>query len=391
MRKICACLLALAVLLSLAPVALAAGDGHDYDRALAAREGVNTRVMDELLALHGVRELAEDFYTGDFAVLLNDGRVVYTGRIGTDELDWTRILPQWREMETIFTTEHDYTLCYGIDRQGVLHVAAPEGFFQGIEGWRDVAQLSDGLFSGCWAVTKDGRLLCSKTDPETNPLLARAAGLIDQDWTDLVQVEYRGGGSPANGQDLYGVRRDGTLLYFGNPYPEDWDAPAEISGSVLSLPGEQVERVWPYSFYLLILRRDGSLRVLETGESYLGDQPPYWMENWKDVAEIVSVDDDLTLALCRDGTVLFRAAPEKAEAYRGMQAWSKVLQLRYGYDHVAALCADGTVLAAGENDWGQCEVSGWRDVVKLYTGYRWTIGLTRDGEVLIAGLYEPYD
>lgn len=390
MKRICACLLALALLLTLAPGALAAGDGRDYDRALAAREGVSTRVMDALLALHGVRELAEDFYTGDFAVLLNDGRVVYTGRIGTDETDWERSLPEWQEIETIFTTEHDYTLCYGIDRQGVLHVAAPEGFFEGIEGWRDVVQLSDGLFSGCWAVTGDGRLLCSKTDPESNPLLARAAGLIDQDWTDLVQVEYDGVGSPAYGQNLYGVKGDGTLLYFGNPYPENPGAPAAISGKVLSLPGEQVERVWPCAFFLLILRRDGSLRVLETGEPDPDRHPPYWMENWKNVAEIVSMDDDLSLALCRDGTVLFRAAPGIAETYRDMHSWSGVSQLLYGYDHVAALCADGTVLAAGENDWGQCEVSGWRDVVRLYAGYRWTIGLTRDGEVLIAGLYEPY-
>ena len=33
-----------------------------------------------------------------------------------------------------------------------------------------------------------------------------------------------------------------------------------------------------------------------------------------------------------------------------------------GYDYIVGLRADGTVVAAGKNDNGQCDVSGWTNI-----------------------------
>ncbi len=59
--------------------------------------------------------------------------------------------------------------------------------------------------------------------------------------------------------------------------------------------------------------------------------------------------------------------------------------LELGPDCIFGLRADGTVLSAGSNHYGQCEVSHWRDIVKLYTTSYHTIGLRADGTVAVAG------
>lgn len=46
---------------------------------------------------------------------------------------------------------------------------------------------------------------------------------------------------------------------------------------------------------------------------------------------------------------------------------------------------DGTVVATGNNDAGQCQVQDWKNVVAVAAGYIHTFGLCRDGTVLIAG------
>lgn len=56
-----------------------------------------------------------------------------------------------------------------------------------------------------------------------------------------------------------------------------------------------------------------------------------------------------------------------------------------GHEHLLALKNDGTVLAAGSNSDGQCNVSGWRDIKEVAAGYTFSAGLKRDGTVVIAG------
>lgn len=59
--------------------------------------------------------------------------------------------------------------------------------------------------------------------------------------------------------------------------------------------------------------------------------------------------------------------------------------LAVGYEHTAAKKADGTVVAAGDNTYGQTEVSGWSDVVYVDAGAYHTVALRSDGTVVAAG------
>ena len=62
--------------------------------------------------------------------------------------------------------------------------------------------------------------------------------------------------------------------------------------------------------------------------------------------------------------------------------------LAAGGAHTVGCKADGTVVAVGSNEDGQCDVSGWRDVVAVSAGYRHTVGLKADGTVVAMGWNE---
>ena len=56
-----------------------------------------------------------------------------------------------------------------------------------------------------------------------------------------------------------------------------------------------------------------------------------------------------------------------------------------GWSHTVGVKADGTAVAVGENDDGQCNVSNWRDIVAVCSGGCHTVGLKADGTVTAAG------
>jgi hypothetical protein len=53
-----------------------------------------------------------------------------------------------------------------------------------------------------------------------------------------------------------------------------------------------------------------------------------------------------------------------------------------GYLHTLGLKADGTVLAEGGNNYGQCEVGGWNNTIQVAAGYGHTVGVRSDGTVV---------
>ena len=56
-----------------------------------------------------------------------------------------------------------------------------------------------------------------------------------------------------------------------------------------------------------------------------------------------------------------------------------------GSRHSVGLRADGTVVATGSSEAGQCEVSRWRNIVAIAAGTAHTVGLRRDGTVVATG------
>lgn len=68
-----------------------------------------------------------------------------------------------------------------------------------------------------------------------------------------------------------------------------------------------------------------------------------------------------------------------------VDAWENVKSLALGKSHTVGLLKDGTVVATGRNNAGQCDVEAWTDVVSIVAGSACTLGLTSNGDLLIAG------
>ena len=62
-----------------------------------------------------------------------------------------------------------------------------------------------------------------------------------------------------------------------------------------------------------------------------------------------------------------------------------------GSYHTVGLKADGTVVAVGYNDNGQCDVDGWTDIVAVSAGDVHTVGLKADGTVVATEYIGDYD
>lgn len=76
---------------------------------------------------------------------------------------------------------------------------------------------------------------------------------------------------------------------------------------------------------------------------------------------------------------------------RSMELWNSIAvrdSLSTGRFHTVGLKIDGTTLAVGFNQYGQCDVSGWTDIIAVSAGGCFTVGLRPDGTVVSTGANE---
>jgi len=95
-----------------------------------------------------------------------------------------------------------------------------------------------------------------------------------------------------------------------------------------------------------------------------------------------------TVLLKSDGTVV--AVGENDEGQCNVEAWSDIVAVSAGWNHTIGLKSDGTVVAVGGNYNGQCNVEAWSDIVAVSAGASYTMGLKSDGTVVAVGDFE-YD
>ena len=100
----------------------------------------------------------------------------------------------------------------------------------------------------------------------------------------------------------------------------------------------------------------------------------------------IAAGDDHTVGLKVDGTVV--AAGYNRYGRCDVRDWTDIVSIAAGDVHTVGLKADGTVVAAGWNDVGQCNVSDWTDIVSIAAGISHTVGLKADGTVVATGKNE---
>lgn len=118
----------------------------------------------------------------------------------------------------------------------------------------------------------------------------------------------------------------------------------------------------------------------------------------EDPDRIVSVDVSFShiVAVYADGTVdaVYLDDCFYLNNRSELLQWRDIVAVSAGNQHTVGLKSDGTVVAAGENFDGECDVSDWTDIVQVAAGFCFTAGLKKDGTVVYAGnppTSESYD
>ena len=92
---------------------------------------------------------------------------------------------------------------------------------------------------------------------------------------------------------------------------------------------------------------------------------------------------DFLAAVQADGTV--KAAGNNEHDQCNTSSWQDVIAVAAGHSHTLGLKSDGTVYATGDNSNGQCNVQDWTDIVMIAAGASKSISLKSDGTVVYTG------
>jgi uncharacterized repeat protein (TIGR02543 family) len=90
-----------------------------------------------------------------------------------------------------------------------------------------------------------------------------------------------------------------------------------------------------------------------------------------------------TVGLTSDGTVVAVGYNNRGQCNVG--GWTDITQVTAGWEHTVGLRSDGTAVAVGSNQHGQCNVGGWTDIIQVFAGGGHTVGLKADGTVVAVG------
>ena len=90
-----------------------------------------------------------------------------------------------------------------------------------------------------------------------------------------------------------------------------------------------------------------------------------------------------TVGIRPDGTVIATGNNEDGQC--DVDGWTDITDVAAGFSHTVGLEEDGTVVATGENNEGQCNVFGWTGITQIAAGHAHTVGLKEDGTVVAVG------
>jgi len=201
------------------------------------------------------------------------------------------------------------------------------------------------------------------------------------EWNDLIFMD-------SNFSCVIGLRKNGTVMYLGNVAEE-------------CLQWKGLKAVAAGAGHVVGLQKNGTVVAVGPngcGQCEVGD--------WEDIVGITA-GYYFTAGLRRDGTVVITPLmPDAAiigtvmsqagyDALRTelqkTEQWTDVVAISADMYHIAGLKKDGSVVAAGANNAGQCNVEGWKNVVSIYVGNNMTVGVCADGSVLVAGEQKLFD
>ena len=135
----------------------------------------------------------------------------------------------------------------------------------------------------------------------------------------------------------------------------------------------------------VVLRKDGTVDFVCADAGYASEYSD--MLEWTDIVVIDGLGVTGCIAgLKSDGTVMVsHHGIGNMVNYRETEEWSGIIAVSMGFDSLLGLKRDGTVVAAGNLDAEQKNISEWTDIVAIAAGQDVHVGLKADGSIVVAG------
>lgn len=173
---------------------------------------------------------------------------------------------------------------------------------------------------------------------------------------------------------------------------------AIFNGSVVGVNGGACDSGRLLSFYDLTsgVQNRASLNHLMGAAPFGVDTEKYFAAERKiailgkseEIAKVVAFSgNELTSALLDDSGCVYwcNAHSQRNRVRVSDEGWDSCVDIAAGNGYVLGIHADGTVVATGANEQGQCDVADWSDIKQLCSDGTTTYGLRSHGTVLVAG------
>ena len=192
-----------------------------------------------------------------------------------------------------------------------------------------------------------------------------------------------------------GIKSDGTLLSAGN---------TDDCGQYNVKGWKNIISVITDNGYTAGLKNDGTV-CFAGNNSFKYYSKDTGLENikaWANIKEIAN-GECFIVGLKTDGSVIstindksIQEMNQSADPFwsqylsdikNSISAWTNISQISAQFYRAVGLKKDGTVLAAGDNIYGGCDISSWKNIISIATTNNYTFGLKTDGTVIKAGNY----
>lgn len=294
----------------------------DHDDFMEPGKWVNGHGWEELFTGFGngnvvteKRPVAVDGGEKHSVILYNDGTVTTIG----DDTYGQRSTSGWRDIVQV-STFSNHTL--GLKRDGTVVAAGAN--YEGqcdVSGWTDIIAVAAGSRHSV-GVKRDGTVV--------------ATGVNDSGQCDVGKwnnVKY----VAANGTSTFGLTSDGRVLVCGSFYNDtlmNWSDIISIGVSANHVVG---------------VHSDGTVSAVGANDQGQRDG----LETKWDVVQAVA-GHGFTAGLKNNGKVWVNGCDEHNE-HAAMQ-WADIACIGTGKEHILGIKKDGTLVAKGTNDDGQCDV-----------------------------------
>lgn len=194
------------------------------------------------------------------------------------------------------------------------------------------------------------------------------------EWKDIVAVS-------AGQNYVVGLRADGTVIGDGHDAGDGQLKVDEWENIVSIATG------WRHT---VGLAADGTVYITGYGSSLQLRQIEDHKTEWADIIAIAAgggnnetAGKGHTVGLKSDGTVV--AVGDNTYGQCNVSSWTNIVAIAAGDWHTVALRSDGTVLSTGSYNGTTCSTDDWTDIVAIAAGTGFTLGLNSDGTVLSVG------